>query len=404
MTTTAWGKVPLGDVACFVRGITFKPTDKVDHFTPDAIPCLRTKNVQARLDLSDLIYLPRQFTRREDQMVRAGDTLISTANSKEMVGKCSFVDDLPFEATLGGFIAAVRPRLERVVPSYLYRWISSPGIQATLRRISRQTTNIANLPLTEAAKLKVPLPSLKEQERIVAILDAAEELRRLREQADQRTADLIPALFHEMFGDPDSNPNHYPLVTLKSCTLTIQTGPFGSLLHQADYVEGGVPVINPMHIQGGIILPSMSQTVTPSKHSQLTVFHLRKGDVVMGRRGAMGRCALVTPEHDGLLCGTGSLLIRPDVRKASGLFMAMLLSSGAIRRRLESLAQGVTLLNLNSRIIENLKVPLPPITSQAIFKSLVVGLRAMVTEQAASRQRLDDLFQSLLHRAFRGEL
>ncbi len=88
----------------------------------------------------------------------------------------------------------------------------------------------------------------------------------------------------------------------------LQTGPFGSSLHQSDYHLGGTPVINPASIQNERIIPIDKMAVGPSTLERLSTFKLRAGDVVMGRRGEMGRCAVVSEREEGWLCGTGSLI------------------------------------------------------------------------------------------------
>ena len=79
---------PLGTVARFIRGITFKPEDKVEPGTSDSAVCMRTKNVQADLDESDLIAVPLDLVNREEQFINESDILVSTANSWNLVGKC----------------------------------------------------------------------------------------------------------------------------------------------------------------------------------------------------------------------------------------------------------------------------------------------------------------------------
>ena len=93
-----------------------------------------------------------------------------------------------------------------------------------------------------------------------------------------------------------------------------RTGPFGSALHKSDYIEGGVPVVNPMHIVEGRIVPSRTMSITDSAANHLADFRMKAGEIVMGRRGDMGRCAVVQSNQAGWLCGTGSIIIRCDDR------------------------------------------------------------------------------------------
>ena len=149
-----------------------------------------------------------------------------------------------------------------------------------------------------------------------------------------KAAELIPALFLDMFGDPVTNPKGWPLIRLGESESRVQIGPFGSLLHKEDYISGGVPLINPMHIIKGRIEPGTEQTVREEKAAELSAYRLAAGDVVMGRRGEMGRCAIVSPLEAGMLCGTGSLFIRPAPTEFSPVFLSAVLSSAQMKQHL----------------------------------------------------------------------
>ena len=137
--------VRLGDHAKLIRGITFKPMDKCDPGDEGTVVCMRTKNVQATLDASDLIAVPRSLVTNSEKMLSTGDILVSSANSWNLVGKCCQVPKLQYPSTAGGFISILRPKTEKLESSYLYRWFSSGEIQRQLRSFANQTTNISNL-------------------------------------------------------------------------------------------------------------------------------------------------------------------------------------------------------------------------------------------------------------------
>src|SRR5687768_17581949 len=165
----------LGDVAEFIRGINFKPDDVVPLGTPDATACLRTKNVQTELDLSDVWAVPKSFVKRPEQSVRDGDILVSSANSWNLVGKCCWIPELPWQTSFGGFVSVLRPNPKKVEPRFLYRWFRSDRIQALLRSFGQRTTSISNLNIERCRQLQLPLPPLPEQRRIAAILDKADD-------------------------------------------------------------------------------------------------------------------------------------------------------------------------------------------------------------------------------------
>lgn len=160
-------------------------------------------------------------------------------------------------------------------------------------------------------------------------------------------------------------------ITKLGTHATFKTGPFGSALHQSDYVDDGVPVINPMQIIDGKIQPTPSMAITEAAARTLSEFRLSEGNVVIGRRGEMGRCAFVRAEEHGWLCGTGSMIIRTGP-SLDARFIQRVLSSPPIIAEIENASVGSTMINLNQGTLGNLLVPLPPtkVEQEAIAEAL----------------------------------
>ena len=173
--------------------------------------------------------------------------------------------------------------------------------------------------------------------------------------------------FIALFGDPFKNKKCWKLIPL-SDVADIRIGPFGSLLHKEDYIQGGHALVNPSHIVDGTICPDPSLTVSDAKYQELSAYHLKIGDIVLGRRGEMGRCAVVTV--DGLLCGTGSMIVRPNA-KMKPYFLSNILSSPSYKQVIESKSVGVTMMNINVPIVSSLTIPDLPIALQDQFIGLV---------------------------------
>ena len=166
------------------------------------------------------------------------------------------------------------------------------------------------------------LPDMPEQEKIVKKLDALQESISNRQRVLMLLDELVRSRFVEMFGDPVTNPFGFQKMLLKD-VAEIKIGPFGSLLHQDDYVEGQHALVNPSHIRDDTIVPDNKLTVSEERYRELEAYHLRKYDIVLGRRGEMGRAAVV--EENGLLCGTGSLFIRVK-RKVNPYFLQKIIT------------------------------------------------------------------------------
>jgi type I restriction enzyme S subunit len=256
----------------------------------------------------------------------------------------------------------------------------------------------------DAERLHVLLPPLDEQRRIAAVLDTAHTLRATRRQTLAMLGDVADAIFVKMFGDPIANDRGWTGRRLADVCTKIQIGPFGSLLHKKDYVVGGVPLVNPMHIVDGKIRPNRGHTVSLEKHEGLRPYWLQKNDVVLGRRGEMGRVAIVSDAEAGFLCGSGSLYLRVDSRQATPEYVAAALSGRHGRRQLEKLAQGVTMPNLNSDIVARFPLDVPPILLQRRFSEVVAAHSKTTLRYREHLTALESLFMSLQQRAFRGEL
>jgi type I restriction enzyme S subunit len=187
----------------------------------------------------------------------------------------------------------------------------------------------------------------------------------------------------------------------------LQTGPFGSSLHRSDYVAGGTPVINPQHLQDDGIHPSSQVAVAKATVARLSMFRLSAGDIVLGRRGEMGRCAVVTPKEDGWLLGTGSLALRL-VQDVDGDYFSWVLRSPRTVRTLESKSVGTTMTNLNQAILLGLPVPLPPTTEQVRIAQEIERQLSVIEELESSgvrqQTRCGRLRQAILKWAFEGKL
>lgn len=333
-----------------------------------------------------------------------GDVLLAKITPCMENGKAVHTGDLPHALGFGSTeFHVLRPK-NGTDGRYLFHMVWNPHFREAAAKNMTGSAGQKRVPASFLESYKAPFPPLSEQKRIAAILDKADELRAKRRAALAELDQLTQSIFLDMFGDPVTNPKGWKSARLADCTERIQIGPFGSLLHQEDYVVGGVPLVNPMHIKESCIVPDKEQTVTKRKHAELSLYHLNCGDVIMGRRGEMGRCAIVTPEHAGLLCGTGSLFITPKRDVTTTTYLFTVLSNQSMKKRLESFSLGATLPNLNRTIIEELVVPLPALSVQERFADHLTTVKALKGYYLASREQIDVLFASLQNRAFRGEL
>ncbi|MFM4992647.1 restriction endonuclease subunit S [Aeromonas veronii] len=185
-----WGC--LGDIVAIIRGITFPASEKHCEPSEDRIACLRTANVQDKIEWDDLLYVKTSFVKRLEQRVEVGDIVMSMANSKELVGKVAYIEKIPSgSATFGGFLSVIRPY--EIDASFLMTVLRAPQTRSVLIDRSSQTTNIANISLEKLNPLVIAIPPLPEQHRIVAKVG---ELMALCDQLELRSESQLAA--HQM--------------------------------------------------------------------------------------------------------------------------------------------------------------------------------------------------------------
>lgn len=169
----------------------------------------------------------------------------------------------------------------------------------------------------------------------------------------------------------------------------LQTGPFGSQLHASDYVSTdvstGIPVLMPRDLAGNMISAKSAGRVSQGKAASLLRYRLRAGDVIVARRGKIGRCALVTRAEEEWLCGTGCLRIRP-APSLSSAFLVQLLQWPRTVEWLTANAVGQTMKNLSMKILSQLPVELPPLEVQHRISEVLESVDATVD---ATRRVID---------------
>lgn len=273
----------------------------------------------------------------------------------------------------------------------------------------------------------LPEFSLEEQSRIADFLDAqvtlldqavslrdtqvalaheslAARLDLLLRQGGHQVSDLVPAEY-EPFG---AVPKSWRQGRLRSTQVEVQTGPFGSQVSAAEYVDGGWPLVNPSNItREGHLVADRTVTVDDSTRGRLARHVLRVGDVVFGRRGDLGRAGLVTQDQDGWICGTGSLRVRFTEAAFDASYLTRFLRLPSVRYYFESNSVGSTMQNLNTSLLLGMPLLMPPIDEQREIAETADGLaqrHARVTELLTrSIGLLEERKKALITAAVTGE-
>ena len=334
---------------------------KKDAFTEDGIPFVRAgslTNLLAGGSLADLEKIDGGTAQKlRLTLFPAGTVVFAKSGMSCMTGN---VYVLPKPCYVVSHLACVIPNGKYA--SYLKHYF----------RFNRPNRLIENpsfpsIKLSRIQGIELRLPSPEKGVRQVQALE------RIESQIGQARAlliylnSLVKSRFIEMFGDP-CDPGSSSAKNRIDSFCELRIGPFGSALHKEDYITGGHPLVNPSHIIGGAIRPDENLTIDDGKYESLAAYHLLPGDVVLGRRGEIGRCAVV--KTDGLICGTGSMIIRPG-QKVRSDYLQRVVSFPSFSHALEANAVGVTTKNLNAKIVGSAEAFLPDLKDQDAFITLV---------------------------------
>ena len=184
-------------------------------------------------------------------------------------------------------------------------------------------------------------------------------------------------------------------VKLGDISASIQTGPFGSQLHQSDYSEQGTPVIMPKDLLNGHISELSIARVSQNHVDRLSRHKVEVGDILYSRRGDVGRCAFATEKEQGWLCGTGCLRVTIDTEKAVTKFVFYQLQKPETVGWIEKHAVGATMLNLNTSILSDVPIEVPCLDIQKRIVDILSAYDTLIENNQKQIKLLEEAAQRL---------
>ena len=249
--------------------------------------------------------------------------------------------------------------------------------------------------------MPIPLPPLPIQKQIAAILEKADAAREKRRQANHLTEQFLQSTFLEMFGDPVTNPKGWERRRLGDVITKVTNGYVGPT--RVIYKETGIPYILSKHIKGNRILFDSKTFISDEFNQKNKKSILKQGDVLLVQTGDIGQAAVVPKEHVGHNCHA-LIVMSPVANVLNGTYLSHYLTSDAGIRQTETIETGATLRHLNCHDVKELKIPVPPISEQQRFAALVEKVEGLREKQRELEKELENLFNILMQKAFRGEL
>lgn len=182
---------------------------------------------------------------------------------------------------------------------------------------------------------------------------------------------------------------------LGDISTSIQTGPFGSQLHQSDYSDEGVPVVMPKDLIQGVVSEESIARVSKEHVERLSKHKIRDGDILYSRRGDVGKCAFTSEREIGWICGTGCLKVSVDKDKADPQFIFYQLQKAETIGWVINHAVGSTMLNLNTSILSVVPVDVPEIEIQRKIVKILSSYDELIANNQKQIKLLEEAAQRL---------
>ncbi|MBD1881255.1 restriction endonuclease subunit S [Coleofasciculus sp. FACHB-T130] len=340
-----------------------------------------------------------QITEKEQKKyeVLRGDILINRVSKKPGgVGKAVLVSEVEEPTVYESNMMRFRVDTTKVIPRFLVQYLASDMSRQELLS-KANISNQASINQETVKSLKVILPSLVEQKRIAAIAQKADRLRRTRRYALQLGDTYLQSVFLEMFGAQQPS---FERMTLSEVCLKI----FDCKHYTPPYVPEGIPLIKTNDVVPGFFQFGNTVYVSPEEYEKLTdVNKPEQGDIVFAREGSFGVASYIADNRKYAI-GQRMMLLRADKRQVNPIYLTHFLNSPPTQENLLKVSMGTTVQRVNVGDVKDLPVSVPPLPLQEKFAQIVQQFERLRAQQREGDRQAEHLFQTLLHRAFRGEL
>lgn len=394
-TTPRWPTAPIGSLCNLVRGSSPRPKGDPRYFG-GPIPWISIADVTREEG--------KYLTRTKEGVTREGakrsrllpmGTLIVSNSATICVPKILAIEGCIHD----GFVALTQLSTKADI-HYLFHFFNA--VRDEVRAKNTQGVTQVNLNTAIFKAMEVPLPPLPEQRRIADVLDRAEALRAQRRAALAQFDPLAQAIFLDMFGDPGTNRARWPTTPLAELVRAGDSINYG-VVQPGDDVEGGVPLIRVGDLQDGRVSHVALKRIAPAIEGSHKRSRLHGDEVLVSCVGSTGVVALADQFVKGFNIARAVARV-PLSDAADRTFIAAYLRTDRVQRYFSNELRTVSQPTLNIKQISKTSVIVPPLTLQQEFAGRVVAVEQLKSSHHKSLTMLDELFESLQYRAFRGEL
>ncbi len=306
--------------------------------------------------------------------------------------------------TCSNFFRLLRINDNEILPAYLNYYFKFLYETRIIEQYQSNSTNLRNLKFKQFLMQNVPYPkNILEQQEIVQVLDTMSDIIRLREECISHAQDLIPALFQEMFGDIHNNKTNSQIVKLGDVADFIR-GPFGGSLKKEIFVDEGYLVYEQYHAINNDF-NFARYFIDEQKYKEMQRFSVKAGDLLISCSGTMGKIAIVPDNYKKGIINQALLKLTVNPEYLNNIFLKNLLLTDYYQKNYFKDQPGAAIQNVRSvKVLKNIDIILPSLSLQKQFVQKAIEIESYIKEQDEELKNAKQMFQSLLHHAFTGEL
>jgi type I restriction enzyme, S subunit len=346
-------------------------------------------------DFGEIYPEAKKFTNEPRKIANKGDLILCI---RATIGDRNWADK---EYCLGRGVAGLQPKNNLLDSHYLWHWLEV-GKKQLLEQANGST--FKQVTRNAIGSCKIPVPPIEEQKRIAAILDKADRVRRKRQEAIQLTEELGRSIFLDMFGDPVTNPKGWEI---KKLSTTFSKSPQIGIIKPA-HADGHYPVIRVGEIGNREVNLEKCGKVTLSEQ-ETEKFRCNLGDVLLARaigsESHLGKASMLQETNQTIVFDSHVMRLRFDLNiMLPDFFIQWLTTQGGRHLFMKKAGRTAVQFNVNGKQISSIDIPLPPVHKQREFSIIYSKLMNSLSKGENIQELNNNLFNSLLQRAFRGEL
>ena len=400
-------KYSLDDISKFIRnGASIKQFDNAKGY-----PITRIETIaNFRIDLDRVGYADIfELSKYEDYLLKKGDILMSHINSEKHLGKSAIVENDDNKIIHGMNLLCIRVDEKLIVPKFLNYYFNHHKFKNKLPKITKKSVNQASFSVTDLKNIEIEVPDIDIQTRTVEVLDKAQELIEKRKEQIEALDELVKSRFIEMFGDPLKNEKEWEISQigkyLNILTDYHSNGSYETLRDNVTLLDkpSYALMVRTTDLESNNFEDNVKY-IDEHAYNHLEKSKVFGGEIIINKIGSAGKVYLMPFLNRPVSLAMNQFLLRFNENKVNHIFLYNLLLTPYMVIKINEKVRGAVTKTITKDAIREINIIVPPIELQNEFADFIKQVDKLKSEMNTSLKELEDNFNSLMQKAFKGEL